>query len=90
MLKPIKEYSSLEEVLIDAIAEEEYAEYWYTQAAELIPDPELRSTLITLAAMEADHALQLKNCLGLAKAQQLVNEGIMSSFGENPFQKETK
>jgi hypothetical protein len=38
--------------------------------------------------MEADHALQLKNCLELAKVQQSVNEGIMASFGENPFIKE--
>ncbi len=89
MLKPIKKYNSVEDVLIDAITEEEYAEYWYTQAAEMVPDPVLKSTLITLAAMEADHALQLKYCLDLAKAQQMVNEGIMSSFGENPLQEET-
>lgn len=88
MLKPINKYESVKDILVDAIAEEEYAEYWYTQAAELTPDPNLKSTLITLAAMEADHALQLKNCLELAKVQQSVNEGIMASFGENPFIKE--
>jgi rubrerythrin len=82
MRKPLKTYTSIEEILTDAIAEEQAAEEWYRSAADYTSEEELRCMLLQLSAMEADHARELQTALDRIQAQQSICRGIMISYGE--------
>ncbi len=83
MHTPIKNYTSIEEILEYAIKAESDAEQWYLQAMKRTSDPELKHLLQRLAAMEAAHAKELLVSLEKIRAQQSVCQGIMLSYGES-------
>ncbi|NOZ76037.1 MAG: long-chain fatty aldehyde decarbonylase [FCB group bacterium] len=82
MPKAVTAYSSCEALLIDAIRDEQTAAQWYADAADITPDPEIRSLLKQLAEMENNHARDLTLCLESIRNQQAVQQGILASFGE--------
>ena len=82
MLKPVQKYSSCDALLVDAIRDEKEAAEWYTEAARITDNPEVRTLLNRLAEMETHHTRDLTLCLESLRSQQCVQDGILASFGE--------
>jgi len=80
MLKPIPDYGSVEEIIQDAIKEEQSAEQWYRQAADRMQSPEMKEVLMGLAAMEAEHAATLAGCLEQYRREREMCRALMRSF----------
>lgn len=82
MKRVIPSYKNLVDVLQDAIDQEHDASQYYSEAAELAEDPELRKFLKELAVMEEEHQRMLTEKLESMKADQRVMNGILSSYGD--------
>ena len=83
MKRVIPSYKNLVDVLQDAIDQEHDASQYYSEAAELAEDPELRKFLEELALMEGEHHRMLKEKLDSLRADQQVMDGILSSYGDS-------
>lgn len=84
MKRVIPAYKTLVDILQDAIDKENDAEQFYTEAAELAQNAEVRDFLLDMAKMEKEHALMLSRRLDSLRADQTVIDGIMSSYDEEP------
>ncbi len=84
MKRVIPAYKSLVDILQDAIDKENDAEQFYTEAAELAQNAEVKEFLLDMAAMEKEHALMLARRLDSLRADQTVIDGILSSYDEKP------
>ncbi|MCB2206630.1 hypothetical protein KQI65_17955 [bacterium] len=86
MKRVIPEYSSLEDILQDAIDKENDARQFYTEAANLAQAAEVRDFLLEMAEMERGHAEMLARKLESLKSDKTVMDGILSSFNDEPEQ----
>ncbi len=84
MKRVIPAYKTLVDILQDAIDKENDAEQFYTEAAELAQNAEVREFLLDMARMEKEHALMLARRLDSLRADQTVIDGILSSYDEEP------
>lgn len=84
MKRVIPAYKTLVDILQDAIDKENDAEQYYTEAAELAQNAEVREFLLDMANMEKEHALMLARRLDSLRADQTVIDGILSSYDEEP------
>ncbi len=84
MKRVIPEYSSLENILQDAIDKELDAKQFYTEAAELAQAAAVREFLLEMAEMEQGHADMLRRKLESFKSDKTVMDGILSSFDDDP------
>jgi rubrerythrin len=84
MKRVIPAYKTLVDILQDAIDKENDAEQYYTEAAELAQNAEVREFLLDMARMEKEHALMLARRLDSLRADQTVIDGILSSYDEEP------
>jgi len=84
MKRVIPEYSSLEDILQDAIDKENDARQFYTEAAGLAQAAEVREFLLEMAEMEKGHADMLARKLESVKSDKTVMSGILSSFDDDP------
>jgi len=84
MKRVIPEYSSLEDILQDAIDKETDAKQFYTEAANLAQAAEVRDFLLGMAEMEQGHADMLQRKLESVKSDKTVMNGILSSFNDEP------
>lgn len=84
MKRVIPAYKTLVDILQDAIDKENDAEQFYTEAAELAQNAEVREFLLDMARMEKEHALMLARRLDSLRADQTVIDGILSSYDEDP------
>lgn len=84
MKRVIPAYKTLVDILQDAIDKENDAEQYYTEAAELAQNAEVREFLLDMARMEKEHALMLARRLDSLRADQTVIDGILSSYDEDP------
>jgi rubrerythrin len=82
MKRVIPEYTSLEDIIQDAIDKENDAFRFYTEAAEHAPTPDIREFLLEMAEMERQHADLLARKLEAFRSDQTVLDGILSSFDD--------
>lgn len=82
MKRVIPEYTSLEDIIQDAIDKENDAFRFYTEAAQHAQTPDIRDFLLTMAEMEKGHAELLARKLESFMSDQTVIEGILSSFND--------
>ena len=82
MKRVIPEYSSLEDILQDAIDKEIDAKQFYTEAAGLAQAAEVKDFLLGMAEMEQGHADMLARKLESLKSDKTVMDGILSSFND--------
>lgn len=80
MKRVIPEYSSLVDIIEDAIDKEKDAWRFYTEAAEMAPTDDIREFLLEMAAMEKEHVTLLTNKLETLRSDNTVMEGILSSY----------
>ncbi|MBR9977480.1 MAG: hypothetical protein KFH87_05280 [Bacteroidetes bacterium] len=80
MKRVIPEYSSLVDIIEDAIIKEKDAWRFYTEAAEMAPTDDIREFLLEMAAMEKEHVTLLTNKLETLRSDNTVMEGILSSY----------
>jgi rubrerythrin len=82
MKRIIPTYKNLVDILQDAIDQEHDASEYYTEAAELAQDPDVKQFLMDLARMEEDHHRMLIDKLESLKADQQVMDGILASYSD--------
>ncbi|RMF10214.1 MAG: hypothetical protein D6762_02025 [Candidatus Neomarinimicrobiota bacterium] len=81
-MRPVPTYTSIQDLFLDAIRDEQEAAAWYREAARQTSLPDIKTLLNRLAEMEDRHALELSRCLDALNNQYAVRDGILSSFGE--------
>lgn len=86
MKRVIPEYTSLEDILQDAIDKENDAREFYLEAAKLAQAAGIRDFLLEMAEMEQGHADLLARKLESVRSDQTVMDGILSSFNDDPEQ----
>ncbi len=84
MKRVIPEYTSLEDIIQDAIDKEKDAAQFYTEASGLAHAAEVRDFLLDMAEMEKGHAEMLARKLESIKSDKTVMDGILSSFDDEP------
>lgn len=84
MKRVIPEYTSLEDIIQDAIDKEKDAFRFYTEAAAMTQTEDVRVFLLEMAAMEKEHAEMLARKLESIKSDMTVMDGILSSFNDEP------
>ncbi|MDX9759011.1 MAG: ferritin family protein [Bacteroidota bacterium] len=82
MKRVIPEYTSLEDIIQDAIDKEKDAHRFYTEAAEQAQTADIREFLLEMAEMEKGHAELLARKLESVRSDQAVFDGILSSFDD--------
>jgi rubrerythrin len=78
----ISPFTSVEEILEYAMADEQDASSFYLEASKKVEDPNLKKCLIMLSEMEVEHYNILKNKLEECRANQFSAQAIISSFQE--------
>jgi rubrerythrin len=86
MKRVIPEYTALIDIIQDAIDKEKDAQAFYLEAADMAQAAEVRDFLLEMAEMERNHAEMLTNKLESLKSDQVVLDGILSSFEDDPRQ----
>ncbi|MBN1448775.1 MAG: hypothetical protein JXA28_12665 [Bacteroidetes bacterium] len=86
MKRVIPEYTTLEDILQDAIDKENDAREFYLAAAGLAQAAGIRDFLLEMADMEKGHAELLTRKLDSVRSDQTVIDGILSSFDDEPEQ----
>ncbi|MFZ1730768.1 MAG: ferritin family protein [Bacteroidota bacterium] len=84
MKRVIPEYSTLEDIIQDAIDKEIDAQQFYAEAAALAQAAGIREFLLDMADMEQGHADMLARKLESIKSDKTVMDGILSSFDDEP------
>lgn len=84
MKRVIPEYSTLEDIIQDAIDKEKDAFRFYTEAAAMAQTEDVRVFLLEMAAMEKEHADMLARKLESIQSDMTVMDGILSSFDDEP------
>ncbi len=82
MKRVIPEYTTLEDIIQDAMDKESDAHRFYMEAAELAPAAEIRDFLLEMAEMEKGHAEMLARKLESVRSDKTVMDGILSSFDD--------
>ena len=82
MKRVIPEYSTLEDIIQDAIDKEKDAFRFYTEAAAMAQTEDVRVFLLEMAAMEKEHAEMLARKLESIRSDMTVMDGILSSFDD--------
>lgn len=82
MKRVIPEYTSLEDILQDAIDKEKDAFRFYSEAAAMAQTEDIRVFLLEMAEMEKGHAELLARKLESIKSDMTVMDGILSSFND--------
>lgn len=82
MKRVIPEYTTLEDIIQDAMDKESDAQRFYTEAAELAQAAEIREFLLEMAEMEKGHAEMLARKLESVRSDKTVMDGILSSFDD--------
>lgn len=77
-----QQFSSIENILEYAMAEEQDASKFYRDAARRMTDPKLQKFLLDLAELEIEHYNTLKNKLDECRADSFSSNGIRTSFHE--------
>jgi rubrerythrin len=79
--QPIPEYTSLEDILAQAIDHEQESHDYYIEAAKHTAEPELRRLLNHLAQVELEHKQALQEQLEQLQSQQEIAQDLIYSFG---------
>ncbi len=80
--KSSQQFTSIENILEYAMAEEQDASKFYRDAARHMTDPKLTKFLLDLAELEIEHYNTLKNKLDECHADSFSSNGIRTSFHE--------
>ncbi len=86
MKRVIPEYTALLDIIQDAIDKEKDAQAFYLEAADMAQAADVRDFLLEMADMERSHAELLARKLESLKSDQVVMDGILSSFDDDPRQ----
>ena len=86
MKRVIPEYTTLIDIIQDAIDKEKDAQAFYLEAADMAVATDVRDFLLEMAEMERNHAELLSRKLEALKSDQVVLDGILSSFEDDPRQ----
>jgi rubrerythrin len=84
MKRIIPEYTALIDIIQDALDKEKDAQAFYLEAADMAQAAEVRDFLLEMADMERSHAEMLTAKLESLKSNQVVLDGILSSFEDDP------
>ncbi|MCZ7555402.1 MAG: hypothetical protein M5R41_03230 [Bacteroidia bacterium] len=84
MKRIIPEYTALIDIIQDALDKEKDAQAFYLEAADMAQAAEVRDFLLEMAEMERSHTELLSRKLEALKSNQVVMDGILSSFEDDP------
>ena len=79
--QPIPDYTSLEDILAQAIEHEQESHDYYSEAAKRTSEPDLQRLLNHLAQVELEHKQALQEQLEQLQSQQAIGQDLIYSFG---------
>lgn len=77
----IPHYTSLEDILAQAVEHEQESHDYYLEAAKRTSEPDLRRLLNHLAAVELEHKQALQDQLAQLASQAEIAQDLSYSFG---------